>query len=70
MYKEIALGIIREAVVDIKNNKQYKAKSSIREQENNKISAKTFFKSDWFYFLCYCCNINSRMILERLKEYL
>lgn len=70
MYKELALGIIKEAVVDIKNNKQCKSQLSIRQQNDNKVSAKRFFKSDWFYFLCDCCNINSRMILENLKEYL
>lgn len=70
MYNELALEIIKEAVSDLKNNTIYKTQSLQIDADKNKASAKKFFKSDWFEFLCDCLNINAKMILEELKIYL
>ncbi len=70
MYNELALEIIKDAVRDLKNNTIYKIEHLQIEADKNKLSAKKFFKSDWFIFLCDCLGIDDKIILEKIKKYL
>lgn len=70
MYNELAISIIKDAVKDLKNNTTYKSQRRQIIADKDKESAREFFKSDWFRFLCNCLDINAEMILEELKNYL
>ena len=70
MDNELTLSIIKDAVRDLKNNTTYKIQNLQISADKNKSSAKKFFKSDWFIFLCDCLGVDDKIILERLKEIL
>jgi len=63
MYTELAINIIKKAVIDLKDEKG-------KASESDKNSARLFFKSDWFEVLCTCLEMNKNTILDRIKDYL